>query len=199
VNTGEDTTNFSLKPVNKVEFSIDRAKRFNTEHVQKKEDLSHQEKKFLALLKKREEALLKRVKEQILNNNPSTIIRDNIEQRSKGFSNDTFEKIVVKDESSSNKSPTNYYQAERRDKMSLKSEQPKDAEVKSYFPTLNMSPSKNPQFDTFYNGSPLKRNNSKNLNYITSKKKGLSEPFSSDSEMSKTLEDRMEEVKNTRR
>jgi hypothetical protein len=62
-----------------------------------------------------------------------------------------------------------------------------------------MSPSKQPQYETFYTGSPLKRNNSKNINYITSKKKGLSEPISSDSEMSKTLEDRMEEVKHMRR
>lgn len=62
-----------------------------------------------------------------------------------------------------------------------------------------MSPSKQPQYETFYNGSPLKRNNSKNINYIRSKKKGLSEPISSDSEMSKTIEDRMEEIRNIRR
>ena len=61
------------------------------------------------------------MKEQVINNNPSTIIRDNIEQRSKGFSNDNFEKIIVKDEISSKKSPKNYYEADRRDKMSLKS------------------------------------------------------------------------------
>lgn len=72
-------------------------------------------------------------------------------------------------------------------------------EARPYFPTLNMSPPKHPQYETFYNGSALKRSNSKNINYITSKKKGLSEPFSIDSEMSKTLEDQMEEIRNLRR